>query len=90
MKQRWNLVRGPPQEASGAMDRPIEEQGERPKWGKILDIPLKTPGGTKDDNGNVLLLSDFLHYPLGIYGPRREEKALRWRRKKCRAGQERS
>lgn len=61
--QMWNLVRGPPQEASGAMDRPIEEQGERPKWGKILDIPLKTPGGTKDDNGNVLLLSDFLHYP---------------------------
>ena len=79
-----------PQKASGAMDRRIEEQGERPKRSKILDIPLKTSGGTKDDNDNDLLLSDLLDYPLGIYGPHREEKVLRWRRKECRAGQERS
>ena len=39
-------------EASGVMNGQIEELGKKPSWSMVLDTPIKSRGGTKDDNDN--------------------------------------
>ena len=47
-KASENLERDPSQEAPG---KQAEELGKKPSWSVTLDIPSKTPGDTRDENG---------------------------------------
>lgn len=80
-KEGRNLERGLSNEASGIVDKQIEELGKKPSWSMILETPIKSRGGTKDDNDNDLLRFDLWNYPLGINGDCKEHMALWWAKK---------